>query len=380
MVVLSYAPEDMIRVERFYRAFHEAGLEPWMDNLDRPAGALWERALSLAIQRCKIFVIFLSTHSVDSRGLLRIELSHALNEWDKKEADDMYVFLVRLEACKIPDRLDKFQKFEALDDLKAPQLVRLLQVLHGKATGILEFLPTRLEYKLRQISPESSTHCDIGVTIPQFDPAGNNLLPAANSLIEGTAHDIMEAFLVQAGSGLSPKEIKELGLEKSQNDGFWLQPIVLTATRSLISIEFYISTYRRGETQRQHYTRTLNIEVENSTELFLRNIVHNEARAMKFFSIYCESVLRAEPDFNLIEKDWKFDSSGTSIFQSFGFRNADLIFIFAPRDIGGHAFGRKVVELPLNDVYRFLTDRIIHLLVGQRERADSFSDVHLADV
>jgi hypothetical protein len=91
---------------------------------------------------------------------------------------------------------------------------------------------------------------------------------------------------------------------------------------------------------------------------------------MQFFSIYCENALRAEPDFLLARKDWKFDPSGVSPSQSFGFRNADLIFIFAPREVGGHAFGRKVVELPFNDVYRILTDRIIDLLVGQQGPAD----------
>ena len=370
MIVLSYAPDDMTRVERFYRAFHEAGLKPWMDNIDRPPGALWERALSVAIHHCDLLIIFLSERSVDKHGLLKKELIQALSNWEEKEADDTYIVLARLEACKIPDQLENFQKFEALDDLKTPQLVTLLRVLHGKATGKLDFLPSELEYKQRQIFPENPTHCDIGVTIPQVDLADNDLIAAANSLIEGTAQDILQAFLVQAGSGLSAKAIKELGLEKSPNDGFWLQPIVLTATRSLISIEFYISTYRRGETQRHHYTRTLNIDVEDSTELLLKNIVHNEAMAMKFFSIYCENAFRAEPDFYLTGKDWKFDSSGMSISQSFGFRNADLIFIFAPRDIGGHAFGRKVVELPFNDVYRFLTDRTIDLLVGQQEPAD----------
>jgi hypothetical protein len=90
--------------------------------------------------------------------------------------------------------------------------------------------------------------------------------------------------------------------------------------------------------------------------------------AMNFFSIYCENALRAEPDFHLTG-DWKFDSSGISISQSFGFR-MQAWFIFAPSDIGGHALGRKVVELPFNDVYRFLTDRIIDLLVGQQEPAD----------
>jgi TIR domain len=370
MIVLSYAPDDMMRVDRFYRAFHEAGLKPWMDSIDRPPGALWERALSLAIRRCDLLIIFLSERSVDKHGLLRKEHIQALSDWEEKGADDVFVVLARLEACKVPDELANFQKFEALDDLKTLQLVRLLQVLHGKATGKLDFLPTKLEYKLRQISPESSTHCDIGVTIPQFDSTESDLLDSANSLIEVTAQDILNAFLIRAGCGLSANEIKELGLEKSSNDGFWLQPIILTATRPLISIEFYISTYRRGETQRHHYTRTLNIDVENSTELFLKSIVSNEAMAMKFFSIYCENALRAEPEFHLTGKDWKFDSSGMSISQSFGFRNAELIFIFAPRDIGGHAFGRKVVELPFNDVYRFLTDRIIDLLVDQQEPAD----------
>jgi len=348
-----------------------------MDSMDRPPGELWERALSVAVGRCDLLIIFLSERSVDKNGLLRKELIQALSNWEKKEADDVYVVLARLEACKVPDQLDKFQKFEALDDLKTPQLVKLLQVLHGNATGKHDFLPARLEYKLRQILPESSTHCDVGVTLPQFDPANDDLLTAANSLIEGTARDILEACLGQMEPGLSAEEIKELRLEKSPNDGFWLQPIVLTATHPLISIEFYISTYRRGDIQRQHYTRTLNIDVANSSELFLKDIIKNEAMATKFFSIYCENSLKYEPDFRLAGKDWKFAPSGASPSQSFGFRNANLIFIFAPREVGGHAFGRKVVELPFNDVYRILTDRIIDLLVSEPA---SFSDVHLADV
>ena len=114
-----------------------------MDSRDRPPGALWERALSFAIERCSLLVIFLSNHSVDKWGLPRTELIKALSDWDKKEADNVYVVLVRLEACKIPEQLEKFQKFEALDDSKELQLVRLLRVLHGKARGSLIFYQTR---------------------------------------------------------------------------------------------------------------------------------------------------------------------------------------------------------------------------------------------
>src|SRR5262249_14984431 len=145
--------------------------------------------------------------------LLQKELIQALGDWEKKETDDMYVVVVRLEACKIPDQLANFQKFEALDDLKIFHLVRLLRVLHGKATRTLDFLPAKLEYLDRQISPEGSTHYDIGVTIPQFNLSGSNLLASVDYLIEGTVRDILDMFLAQAEPGLSPEEIRALGLE-----------------------------------------------------------------------------------------------------------------------------------------------------------------------
>ena len=171
-----------------------------MDSRDRPPGALWERALSFAIERCSLLVIFLSKHSVDKWGLPRTELIKALSDWDKKEADNVYVVLVRLEACKIPEQLEKFQKFEALDDSKELQLVRLLRVLHGKARGSLDFLPDKVEYKLRQILPENVIHCDIGVTIPEFHTLDHVFFSDINSLIERRARDILEAFLAQTDS------------------------------------------------------------------------------------------------------------------------------------------------------------------------------------
>ena len=376
-MVLGYAPDDTIRVEKFYRAFEEAGLAPWMDSKDRSPGTLWERAVSVAVRRCELLILFLSEHSVDRHGLLRKELIQALNDWETKEIDDAYVVIVRLETCKIPKQLAKFQIFEALDEIKTLELVRLLRVLNGKATGKLDFLPARLAYKLIQISPESSTHCDIGVTIPRFNTEEeSDILNAVNNLIEGTARDILETFVGVAEPGLSPEEINALGLEKSPNDGFWLQPTILTATRPLISIEFYISTYTRGEADRQHYTRTLNIDVDNCSELFLPNIVNDQYSAVKFFSMYCHNTLMADSAFRLAEKDWQFDTSGISLLQSFGFRNAELIFIFAPRQIGAYALGRKFVELPFSDVYRLLTNRTIDLLVGQHKPAGVPRDQH----
>lgn len=112
--------------------------------------------------------------------------------------------------------------------------------------------------------------------------------------------------------------------------------------------------------------------------MFLPEIVKDQTVAFRFFSTYCENALRAQWD--LIQQDWEFDPSGASASKSFGFRKADLVFIFAARHVGAEAFGRTVVELPFNDVYRFLTNRIIDLLAGPHGPVDSFSDVRLGDV
>ena len=61
-----------------------------------------------------------------------------------------------------------------------------------------------------------------------------------------------------------------------------------------------------------------------------------------------------------------FDKPDLKNFQHFVFRDNNLVFIFDPYHTGPYAFGRRTVELPFNDMYTLLTDRMVELLIGPR--------------
>ena len=115
-----------------------------------------------------------------------------------------------------------------------------------------------LAYTLHSIQ-DSFDHCDIGVAIPQFQTCDGAQLNSVNAVIVNAIQDIVDAFCwVESAS-----DDTHLGPPKN---GLGVDSIILTATPSLISVELYIATWRSG-TCRNHYTRTINIDVEDSREL-----------------------------------------------------------------------------------------------------------------
>ena len=114
MIVLSYAPEDITAGREVLSGLPRGRIKTLDGQPGPPAWSALGTGLSLTIRRCDILIIFLSRHSVDKHGLLRKELINALSDWDEKEADDVYVVLVRLEACKVPDHLRNFRSLRPL--------------------------------------------------------------------------------------------------------------------------------------------------------------------------------------------------------------------------------------------------------------------------
>ena len=217
-----------------------------------------------------------------------------------------------------------------------------------------------LAYTLRSIQ-DSFDHCDIGVAIPQFQACDGAQLDSVNAVIVNAIQDIVDAFCwVEFAS-----DDTHLGPPKN---GLGVDSIVLTATPSLISVELYIATWRSG-TCRNHYTRTINIDVEDSRELRIGDIIKNRTSAALFFSKYCERALKVHWEVAPLAQ-WQVDIGSMSASQSLGFRNRDMVFIFAPHSVGPHAIGRRLVDIPFDAAHQFLTDRMIDLLACNDHEAD----------
>jgi hypothetical protein len=108
-IFLSYAHMDLPQVKRLYRKLCDTGFEPWLDKEDIVGGEDWNLAIRKAIKESVLFIVCLTNNSVNKRGTIQEEIKLALDMWRQKLEDDIYLVPVKLEPCKIPESLAKFQ-------------------------------------------------------------------------------------------------------------------------------------------------------------------------------------------------------------------------------------------------------------------------------
>lgn len=150
-IFLSYATEDRARVEEIYQDLSAAGFSPWMDEKDILPGEQWELSLGKAIQSADIFLACLSENSFSKRGWIQKEITFALDAWSKMLPTDVFLIPVRLDACKIPDNISKFQ---AVDLFDAGGWARLLKSIEAAAERLVG---ENRQATVKQESPPSSS-------------------------------------------------------------------------------------------------------------------------------------------------------------------------------------------------------------------------------
>ena len=132
-IFLSYAREDYATVRQLYNRLRAAGYKPWMDKVDLPKGADFVKAIPKVLRESALFIVCLSQNSVEKRSFIQKEINLALDEWEQKLDDDLYIFPVRLEACKAPDRISKFNWTDLFGDEEEDEWNALLQALCTQA-------------------------------------------------------------------------------------------------------------------------------------------------------------------------------------------------------------------------------------------------------
>lgn len=101
LTFVSYAREDAESVLEVTSSLREQGARLWVDQLDIPAGARWDLEIELALDRCDWFLVFLTNASCQSQNVMD-EVSYAIDE-------GKHILPVRMEECRIPLRLRRFQ-------------------------------------------------------------------------------------------------------------------------------------------------------------------------------------------------------------------------------------------------------------------------------
>lgn len=107
---ISYAREDAEFALKLAHALRDAGVEIWLDQLDIPSGARWDRAVQTALETCGRFLIILSPAAIASENVLD-EIAVAF-----REAKGIVPVLYR--TCKTPLRLVRLQHVDFTGDFQ----------------------------------------------------------------------------------------------------------------------------------------------------------------------------------------------------------------------------------------------------------------------
>ena len=101
-VFIAYVEENVEQSRRLYRAFEEAGLQPWLDKEKLFPGQNWPRSIQRAIEVADFFVPCFSKRAATKRGAFQCELRYALDCATRLPLEDMFILPARLDDCEVP--------------------------------------------------------------------------------------------------------------------------------------------------------------------------------------------------------------------------------------------------------------------------------------
>jgi hypothetical protein len=119
-VFIAYAAEDASVVDRLCDRLEAEGFDAWLDRRKLLPGQNWPLTILRAINSADFFIACLTRRSVAKRGTFQTELRHALECAARLPVDDLFFLPVRLDECRVPERIagelqfvDLFPDFEA---------------------------------------------------------------------------------------------------------------------------------------------------------------------------------------------------------------------------------------------------------------------------
>jgi hypothetical protein len=105
-VFLCHSSADKPVVRKLYqRLYAKQGIDPWLDEAKLLPGEKWDLEITKAVKESDVVIVCISKDSVSKEGYVQKEMKHALDIANEKPDDTIFIVPLRLEECKVPERL-----------------------------------------------------------------------------------------------------------------------------------------------------------------------------------------------------------------------------------------------------------------------------------
>lgn len=134
-VFLCHSSADKPAVRELYKKLRtETWVDPWLDEEKLLPGQDWNIEIEKAIEAADVIVVCLSNTSINKDGYVQKEIKIALDYADCKPEGAVFIIPIRLEECKPPSRLSKWQYADCFEAQRERGIELLLVSLKLRAT------------------------------------------------------------------------------------------------------------------------------------------------------------------------------------------------------------------------------------------------------
>ena len=363
-IFISYAKEDLIFADKLYDFLENYGYKPWLDKRKLLPGQLWKLEIQKALKDANYVILLLSEISVQKRGYVQREFKYALEYFEEKLEDDIYLIPLKINNCEVPESLSKFQWIEFEDTETFEQILQSLKIqqekylsYERKKNGCNE------KYEIEEYTHEEKIKGKfltgkITTAKINFKDTTNNSLIEINNIING---EISE-YIVNSRRTIFDYDF-ENATEAELNNWSFDTSISSNFTNSKIASLIQNFFEYTGGAHGNYGVVGLNFYLNPTIKIELQSLFEYEDQEiiLKFISNYClEDICRNHIEDESEIKKYKtsnksslFENSLDSNWENFDnflISKKSIDIIFNPYQILPYAFGAPIVSIPIEKI------------------------------
>jgi len=131
-VFIAYASEDRLSAERLFKQLTAHGFAAWLDRRKLLPGQDWPQRIEDAIESSDFFIACFSAKSIRKRGGFQTEIRLALECANRMPLDDVFLIPVRLDECRVPNRIQRETQYVDLFPDWRAGFERVLRIIESQ--------------------------------------------------------------------------------------------------------------------------------------------------------------------------------------------------------------------------------------------------------
>lgn len=126
-IFFCYSSSDKAIVKTLCRRLRADGMNPWIDEDSLLPGQDWNQEIRKAVHNCDVVIVCISHRSINKTGYVQKEIRYALDAADERPDGTIFLIPLRLEDCKIPERLERWHWVNFFEEEGYEKLIGSLQ-------------------------------------------------------------------------------------------------------------------------------------------------------------------------------------------------------------------------------------------------------------